>query len=72
MPLRDAAAMKPGRDHGHAMRNAQRLQAGREELVERIAQAVHADGVVEALPGVRLRRASAPTELGHGASTPSC
>jgi AraC-like DNA-binding protein len=49
----------------------QRTQASREELVARLAQAIHDDGTTEPLDGVRLRRASAPTEIGHGVSDPS-
>ncbi len=47
------------------------LRSNRDELVERIARLVPADGTAEPLPGVMLRRASAPTELGHGVSSPS-
>jgi AraC-like DNA-binding protein len=50
---------------------AQRAQASRDELAERIARAVPGDGTAEPLEGLRLRRASAPTELGHGTSYPS-
>jgi AraC-like DNA-binding protein len=49
-------------------RDAQRIQANRDELVERIARAVPADGAVEPLKGVCLRRASSPTELLPGVS----
>jgi AraC-like DNA-binding protein len=49
----------------------QRAQASREELVARLAQASQDDGIREPLEGVRLHRASAPTELGHGVSFPS-
>ena len=52
-------------------REAQRAQASRDELVERIARAVRDDGTAEPLDGLLLRRASAPTELGHGVSSPS-
>ncbi|KAB8140068.1 AraC family transcriptional regulator [Chloroflexia bacterium SDU3-3] len=50
---------------------AQRAEATRQELAERIAWAVREDGVAEPLPWLRLRRADAPTELGHGVSAPS-
>src|SRR5687768_160279 len=50
---------------------AQRAQASRAELVARLAQATHDDGISEPLDGVRLHRASAPTEIGHGVSFPS-
>ena len=52
-------------------REAQRAQASREELVERLVRAIHDDGTAEPLPGLRLRRASASTGLGHGVSFPS-
>jgi AraC-like DNA-binding protein len=49
----------------------QRAQASRDELVEHLARGICEDGIAEPLEGVRLRRASAPTELGHGTSYPS-
>ena len=52
-------------------RDAQREQANREELVERLARAIREDGTAEPLPGLRLRRASSPMELGHSVSYPS-
>jgi len=52
-------------------REEQQARASREELVERIARAVRADELVEPLEGLKLRRVSAPTELGHGVSDPS-
>lgn len=48
---------------------AQREQANRAELVERIARVVRGDGRVEALKGLYLNRASAPTVLAHSVST---
>jgi AraC-like DNA-binding protein len=50
---------------------ARKTQASRAELIMRLAQAIHYDGMIEPLDGVRLRRASAPTEIGHGVSAPS-
>src|SRR5829696_6934292 len=50
---------------------AHRVQASREELLERIARAIREDGTVEPLEGLGLRRASSPTELGHGVSYPA-
>jgi hypothetical protein len=50
---------------------AHKAQAGRDELVERIARAVREDGTVEPLEGLHLNRASSPTELGHGVSYPA-
>ncbi len=52
-------------------REAHRAQASRNELVERIARAIRKEGTVEMLGGLRLRRASSPTELGHGVSYPA-
>jgi AraC-like DNA-binding protein len=52
-------------------RDLQREQANRAELIERIACAVRNDGTVEPLDGLRLRRATSPTEMGHGTSYPS-
>jgi len=52
-------------------RDAQREEANRAELVERIACAVREDGRMEPLKGLRLNRASAPTELAHGVSDPA-
>ena len=52
-------------------REVQRAQASREESVERLTWAIRDDGTTEPLPELRLRRASAPTGLGHGVSFPS-
>ena len=52
-------------------REAQQIEANREELAERLGRAICHDGAVEPLEGVRLRRSSAPTELGYGVSFPS-
>jgi hypothetical protein len=46
-------------------------QVNRDELIERIARAIRADGRVEPLKGLRLNRASSPTELVHGVSDPA-
>ena len=50
---------------------ARKVRANREELIARLAQIIHNDGMTEPLDGVRLRRASAPTEIGHGVSDQS-
>jgi len=52
-------------------REAHRAQANRDELVERIARAIREDGRVEPLKGLRLHRASSPTESVHGMSGPA-
>lgn len=51
--------------------DTQRAHASRAVLVEMIARAIPTDGAAEPLDGIRLRRQSAPTELGHGASYPA-
>jgi AraC-like DNA-binding protein len=48
------------------MSTQQRLEASRSELTELIALAVREEGTIEPLDGLRLRRAIAPTEVGHG------
>lgn len=50
---------------------ARPLPAHRAELVEGIARAVRDDGTAEPLEGLRLRRASTPTELAYGLSDPA-
>ncbi len=52
-------------------REAQRVQASREELVERIARAVRADGTIQPLPGLYLSRRSVPLEPLHSVVEPS-
>src|SRR5258708_34705760 len=52
-------------------REARQAVANREELAERIARAVRADGTVEPLRGLYLKRVSAPTEPVHGVSIPA-
>lgn len=54
-----------------AEREAQRMQANRAELVERITQAIRDDGTVEPLPGLHLARASAPRKPVPGVTEPS-
>jgi AraC-like DNA-binding protein len=54
-----------------AEREAQRMQASREELVERIARVARADGTVEPLTGLHLNRLSVPTEPLHSVSEPA-
>src|SRR5437016_8361126 len=50
---------------------AKRVQANREELVERIARAVREDGTVQSLPGLYLSRCSVPLEPVHSVLEPS-
>jgi len=49
-------------NHQQAAREAVLLQAHREELVERIARAMRADGTAQPLPGLHLYRHSFPLE----------
>ena len=49
----------------------QRLQASREELVERIARAIPEDGLIQPLPGLHLGRVSTPLERIHSVLEPS-
>jgi AraC-like DNA-binding protein len=54
-----------------AEREAQRVQANREELIERIARAMREDGTAELLPGLYLSRSSVPLERIHSVVEPS-
>jgi AraC-like DNA-binding protein len=56
-------------DRRQSERETRRARANRDELVDRIARAIREDGTVEPLPGLRFRRVSSPTELGHGVSS---
>jgi AraC-like DNA-binding protein len=59
------------KDKQRAKRAAQREQANRDELVERIARAIRDDGTVEPLKGIHLRRSSSPTALVPGVTDPA-
>lgn len=67
----NAAIVSPAANPAQPAREQQQAEANREELAERLARAIRHDGAVEPLEGVRLRRSSAPTELGYGVSFPS-
>ncbi len=54
-----------------AEREALWMQANREELVERIARAMRADGTTEPLPGLYLSRSSLPLKPLHSVVEPS-
>lgn len=58
-------------NHQQAEREAQRVQANREELVERIGRVVRKDGTVQPLHGLHLSRSSLPLEPLHGVIVPS-
>ena len=47
-------------NHQQAEREAELMQANREELVERIARAMRQDGTVQPLQGLHLNRHSSP------------
>ncbi|HEY6406646.1 MAG TPA: AraC family transcriptional regulator [Ktedonobacteraceae bacterium] len=57
--------------HKPAEREAQRVQANREELVERIARTMRADGTVQPLGGLHLSRSSVPLKPLHSVLEPS-
>src|SRR5579885_1158091 len=52
-------------------REAERLHAQREELVERIGRAIRGDGTIQPLPGLSLSRASGPLQPVHSVLEPS-
>ncbi len=54
-----------------AKREADRVQANRDELTERIAQAIHQDGTIEPLKGLHFNRVSSPAEPCHSVSIPA-
>lgn len=54
-----------------AKRSADRMQANRDELVERISQAIRTDGTIEPLKGLHLHRFSSPMEACHAVSIPA-
>ena len=54
-----------------AVREAQRVQANREELVERIGRAVREDGTIQPLQGLHLSRSCLPLEPVHSVLEPS-
>ena len=58
-------------DDQQAEREAQRMQANREELVERILRILPEDGHAQPLPGVHLHRSSLPLEPVHSLVEPS-
>lgn len=52
-------------------RDAQRMQANREELVEQITRAIPADGSIQPLPGLHLHRRSSSPGSVRGVTVPS-
>jgi hypothetical protein len=57
--------------HQQAEREAARVQANREELVERIARAMREDGTTQPLQGLHLSRSSLPLKPLHSVLEPS-
>src|SRR5438105_8953131 len=57
--------------HQQAEREAQRVHANREELVERIGRAIHAEGTAKPLQGLHLYRHSFPLEQVYSVVEPS-
>ncbi|MEH2465109.1 AraC family transcriptional regulator [Nostoc sp.] len=65
---------KPGLDFINdplAKREADRVQANRDELVERISQTIRTDGTIEPLKGLHLYRFSSPMQACHAVSVPA-
>ncbi|MEI1376356.1 AraC family transcriptional regulator [Nostoc sp.] len=54
-----------------AKREVDRAQANRDELTERIAQAIRQDGTIEPHKGLHFNRSSSPSECVHGVSIPA-
>src|SRR5689334_19350276 len=52
-------------------REVQKMQANREELIERLMRALPEDGAAEPLEGLLLSRVSAPTRLEHSVFFPA-
>jgi hypothetical protein len=57
--------------HKPPEREALRVQAHREELVERIGRAMREDGTTQPLPGLHLSRSSLPLKPLHSVLEPS-
>src|SRR5690348_12586489 len=71
MALIDLEVMTHQQAGQQAARETQRVQANREELIDRIVGAVRADGTVQPLPGLYLSRRSVPLEPLHSVVKPS-
>ncbi len=59
------------RNDPQAKRQADRAQANRDELTERIAQAIRQDGTIEPLKGLHFNRSSSPSECIYSVSIPA-
>jgi AraC-like DNA-binding protein len=71
MAIIDLDVMIHQQANQQATREAWRVQANRDELVERIARVVRADGTIQPLPGLYLSRRSVPLEPLHSVVKPS-
>ena len=58
-------------NESQAKREADRTQANRAELTDRIAQALRQDGAIEPLKGLHFYRSSSPSECFHSVSIPA-
>ena len=58
-------------DDPQEKREADRAQANRAELTERIAQTIREDGTIEPLKGLHFNRSSSPSECIHSLSVPA-
>jgi hypothetical protein len=58
-------------NHQQAERQAELMEANREELVERIARAIGEEGTVQPFPGLHLYRHSSPRAPIYGVTEPS-
>jgi hypothetical protein len=54
-----------------AKREVDRVQANRDELVERISQTIRADATIKPLKGLHLHRFSSPMKACHAVSIPA-
>lgn len=52
-------------------REAERAQANRDELTERIARAIRHDGTIKPLKGLHFYRSASPSECFHSVSIPA-
>lgn len=62
---------RPKSEREASEREVHRAQAGREELAEHVRRVVREEGTIDLPGGLRLLRASSPTELEHGVSFPA-
>jgi AraC-like DNA-binding protein len=58
-------------NYSEEKRDTQRIRINRDELVERMARAIHSDGILEVFPGVFIARSCRPTEMMHSVFKPA-